>query len=115
MPAGSRALDCRSRNCRLESDVSVGLQRERWPMSVKIFSLRQIRALRLIRAGSASDEVCRSLRLSVLELSRLEIACQGVPDGILARLEQLLSDNEKLRRLVAGLNNSAPAAEHSDS
>ena len=72
-------------------------------MSDRILSVKQLKAVRLIRAGSASDQVCRALRLPLDRVRTLEIAYRNVPDDILARLEQALSANEKLRRLVAGL------------
>jgi hypothetical protein len=84
-------------------------------MSARNFGIRQVRAVRLLRSGSTSDQVCRSLRLPLESLRSLEIACQNVPDDILARLEQALSENEKLRRLVAGLGYSASEAESGES
>lgn len=65
----------------------------------------------MLRAGSSSDQVCRSLRLPLEGVRSLEIVCRNVPDDILARLEQALSDNEKLRRLVAGLGHSTSDAD----
>ncbi len=72
-------------------------------MSDRTVSAKQLKAVRLIRAGSASDQVCRALQLRLDSVHSLEIACRNVPDDILARLEQALSVNEKLRRLIAGL------------
>jgi uroporphyrinogen-III synthase len=72
----------------------------------RIVSVNQLKALRLIRAGSATDRVCRALGLRPDSIRSLEIACRNVPDDILARLEQALTANEKLRRLVAGLGRS---------
>ena len=59
--------------------------------------------MRLIRAGSVPAEVCQTLRLRPESVKALELECRNVPDDFLARLERLLSANEKLRRLVAGL------------
>ena len=78
-------------------------------MSDRILSVNQVKAVRMIRAGSASDQVCRALRLRLDSVRSLELSCRNVPDDILARLEQALSANEKLRRLVAGLGH--PVAE----
>ena len=72
-------------------------------MSERVLSLNQVKAVRLIRAGSASDQVCSALQLPLDSVRSLEMACRNVPDDILARLEEALSANEKLRRLVAGL------------
>ncbi|HXR63339.1 MAG TPA: hypothetical protein VN720_07345 [Rudaea sp.] len=72
-------------------------------MSERVLSVKQLRAVRMIRAGSASEQVCRALRLPLDSVRSLEASCRNVPDDILARLEQALSANEKLRRLVAGL------------
>jgi hypothetical protein len=72
-------------------------------MSDRILSAKQLKAVRMIRAGSESDQVCRAMRLPIASVRSLEIAYRNVPDDILARLEQALSANEKLRRLVAGL------------
>lgn len=80
-------------------------------MSDLVFNLKQVKAVRLIRAGSPSDQVCRSLRLPLDSVRSLEVACRSVPDDILARLEEALSANEKLRRLVAGLG--VPASKRS--
>lgn len=75
-------------------------------MSERNVSAKLLKGVRLIRAGSASDEVCRTLQLSPEIIRHLENVCQNVPDEILARLEQALSANEKLRRLIAGLGRS---------
>ncbi len=66
-------------------------------------SLEKVRAVRLLRAGSTADEAGRALRLAPESVRRSEDVFRDVPDDILALLEQLLSDNEKLRRLIAGL------------
>jgi len=64
---------------------------------------RQLKAVRLIRAGSGADQVCKALRLPLDSVRAVEAVCRDVPDDILVRLERALSDNEKLRRLIAGL------------
>ena len=60
----------------------------------------------MIRAGSTLDQVCKALHLQPDGIEAWESACRNVPDDILARLEHVLSDNEKLRRLVAGLGSA---------
>ena len=74
-------------------------------MSVKLLRFKQLKAVRMIRAGSTPDQVCKALRLQPDSVRAWETAWRNVPDDILARLEHVLSDNEKLRRLVAGLGN----------
>ena len=84
-------------------------------MSDRTVSVKQLKAVRLIRAGSASDEVCEALQLRLDSVRSLEIAYRNVPDEILARLEQALSANEKLRRLIAGLGNPTSRITETDS
>ena len=47
--------------------------------------------------------MCKALRLPLDSVRAVETVCRDVPDDILMRLERALSDNEKLRRLIAGL------------
>jgi hypothetical protein len=75
-------------------------------MSVRLLRYKQLKAVRMIRAGSTPDQVCKALHLAPDSVKSWESACRNVPDDILARLEHVLSDNEKLRRLVAGLGNA---------
>ena len=75
-------------------------------MSERILRANQVKAIRLIRAGTDLEQVCETLRLQPASVEALERGCRNVPDDFLARLEQALSMNEKLRRLVAGLGNS---------
>ena len=75
-------------------------------MSVRLLRFNQLKAVRMIRAGSTPDQVCKTLRLKPDSVKAWETACRDVPDDILARLEHVLSDNEKLRRLVAGLGSA---------
>jgi hypothetical protein len=75
-------------------------------MSIRLLRFKQLKAVRMIRAGSAPDQVCKALHLALDNVEAWESACRNVPDEILARLEHVLSDNEKLRRLVAGLGNA---------
>ncbi|HET7062789.1 MAG TPA: hypothetical protein VFI49_00845 [Rudaea sp.] len=74
--------------------------------SVRLLRFNQLKAVRMIRAGSAPDLVCKALHVQPDSVKAWENACRNVPDDILARLEHVLSDNEKLRRLVAGLGNA---------
>jgi hypothetical protein len=70
---------------------------------MKRFSLNKIQAVRRVRAGAAIDQVSDALRLRPDVISALDTACRGVPDDVLAHMENVLRDNEKLRRLVADL------------
>jgi hypothetical protein len=79
-------------------------------MSEKMLRFKQLKAVRMIRAGSTPDQVGKALRLQPDNIRNLEAAYRNVPDELLARLEQVLSDNEKLRRLVAGLGNQQARA-----
>ena len=74
-------------------------------MAAPRLSLERVRAVRLLRAGSTADEASRALRLAPDSVRRSELAFRDIPDDVLALLEQLLSDNEKLRRLIAWLQN----------
>lgn len=66
-------------------------------------SLEKVRAARLLRAGSSADEASRALRLAPDSVRRAHEAFRDVPDDVLAQLERVLGENEKLRRLIAGL------------
>jgi len=78
-------------------------------MPVRLLRFKQLKAVRMIREGSPPDQVCKTLRLQPDSVKAWESACQNVPDDILARLEHVLGDNEKLRRLVAGLGKTQSA------
>jgi len=83
-------------------------------MAARNLNVRNVRALRLIRAGLPFDQVCQSLQLSLVGIRSLQSAFQSVPDDLLVRLEQTLVDNEKLRRLVAGLGHATSDADGSE-
>jgi len=78
-------------------------------VSVRLLRFKQLKAVRMLRAGSTPDQVCKALHLPPDSVMAWENACRNVPDDILARLEHVLSDNEKLRRLVAGLGHAESA------
>ena len=75
-------------------------------MSVRFLRFKQLKAVRMIRAGAMPDQVCKALHLQPDGVRAWESACRNVPDDILARLEHVLAENEKLRRLVAGFGNA---------
>jgi hypothetical protein len=97
------------------SDPRDRSEEDRRSMVDKIVSVKQLTAVRLIRAGSATDQVCRDLRLPPDRIRSLEIACRNVPDYFLAQLEQTLAANVKLRRLIAGLGESVSEMARTDS
>ena len=70
---------------------------------MKRFSLSKIQAIRRVRAGATIDQVSDALSVRPDVISALDSACRGVPDDVLAHMEHVLRDNEKLRRLVADL------------
>lgn len=72
-------------------------------MSARWLSLERVRAARLLRAGASAEEASRVLRLAPDSVRRARDAFSEVPDDVLAMLERVLGDNEKLRRLIAGL------------
>jgi hypothetical protein len=72
-------------------------------MSAKTFSLEAIRVVRSLRNGIAKTKICRAYQIDAESLEALEHSYRSVPDRELASMERTLGDNEKLRRLVAGL------------
>ena len=84
-------------------------------MSVRALNHKLIKAVRLIRAGSPPDQVCRALMLSHQRVRSVESACRDVPDEFLARLERALAANVRLRQLIAGLEQSVLETTRTDS
>jgi len=76
-------------------------------MSISLLQLKQLKAVRMLRAGSTPDQVGEALRLQPDKVRAWESACRNLPDDVLARLEHVVGDNEKLRRLIAGLGHAA--------
>ena len=72
-------------------------------MPSTIFSLKNIQAVRQIRAGSKIGRVCKTFQTNKESIEILATVFRHVPDDILAQVDRALSDNEKLRRLIAGL------------
>jgi hypothetical protein len=72
-------------------------------MGTKTFSLEAIRVIRSIRGGIAKPEICQAYQIGFERLEALEHVYHSVPDRDLASMERTLGDNEKLRKLVAGL------------
>ena len=74
-------------------------------MALRGLSLERVRAARLLRAGATLEEASRVLGLAPDSVRRAQDALHDVPDDVLGLLERVLGDNEKLRRLIAGLQN----------
>jgi len=66
-------------------------------------SLEETRALRSLRSGASLDAVSRRWGMQREALGKLNDTYRNVPDEVLEHLEFVLSDREKLRRLVADL------------
>lgn len=68
-----------------------------------LLNLNSIRAVREIRAGANRRKVSGDLGISLANIDRLESLYGSVPDNLLAGIERLLNDREKLRRLISSL------------
>lgn len=68
-----------------------------------LLNLNSIRAVREIRAGRNPLQVCGNLGISLRNIDRIESLYGAVPDHLLAGIERLLNEREKLRRLVSSL------------
>jgi hypothetical protein len=66
-------------------------------------SLEETRALRSLRSGASLDVASRRWGVQREVLGKLADSYRNVPDEFLEHLEFVLSDREKLRRLVADL------------
>lgn len=72
-------------------------------MQKLMLNLNSIRALREIRAGANPRKVGGDLGISPRNLDRIESVYGNIPDNLLAGIERLLSEREKLRRLISSL------------
>ena len=72
-------------------------------MQKLMLNLNSIRAVREIRAGANPRKVGGDLGISSRNIDRIESVYSGIPDNLLAGIERLLSEREKLRRLVSNL------------
>jgi hypothetical protein len=66
-------------------------------------NLNSVRAARELRAGANPKNIGNTLGMSLRTMERIETAYEPVPDALLAGIERLLNDREKLRRLVSTL------------
>jgi hypothetical protein len=65
--------------------------------------LDSVRALREIRAGLSHEAVRCELGISLPRIARIESVFGNVPDNVLAAIERLLCDRERLQRLISNL------------
>jgi len=72
-------------------------------MQKLMLNLNSIRAMREIRAGANPRKVGGELGISSRDIDRIESVYRGIPDNLLAGIERLLSEREKLRRLISNL------------
>jgi hypothetical protein len=72
-------------------------------MQKLMLNLNSIRAVREIRAGANPRKVGGDLGISLRNIDRIESVYGGIPDNLLAGIERLLSEREKLRRLISNL------------
>lgn len=66
-------------------------------------NLNSVRAVREIRAGRNPRKVSGELGISLRNIDKIESVYGNVPDNLLAGIERLLNDREKLRRLISNL------------
>lgn len=73
-------------------------------MGVKLpLDLRSLSAVRKIRDGANRANLAIEFGLSIQSLEDITSSYDGVPDSLLAAIERLLQDRDKLRRLVSRL------------
>lgn len=65
--------------------------------------LSSIRAARSMRNGENRDSVSRNLGISPTLMDRISATYANVPDALLVGIERVLSDRERLRRLISEL------------
>jgi hypothetical protein len=66
-------------------------------------NLHSIRAARGLRAGANRNTVRTELGISMRKMERIESIYACIPDNLLAGIERLLNDREKLRHLISSL------------
>jgi len=65
--------------------------------------LNSVRAVRRIRAGAPRARVSSDFGLSAGSIERIESSLRDIPDAVLAAIERVLDDKEKLRSLISTL------------
>lgn len=66
-------------------------------------NLHSIRAARELRGGANRYVIGAELGISMRKMEKIESTYASVPDNLLAVIERLLNDREKLRHLVSSL------------
>jgi hypothetical protein len=72
-------------------------------MHKTLLNLNSIRAARDLRAGANARKISGEYGISLANIERIETVYGNVPDNLLAGIERLLNDREKLRRLISNL------------
>jgi hypothetical protein len=88
---------------RIAADNPVATVMDVAAMQKLMLNLNSIRAVREIRAGANPRKVGGDLGISSRNIDRIESVYSGIPDNLLAGIERLLSEREKLRRLISNL------------
>jgi len=65
--------------------------------------LTSVRAARDMRAGKSRDAVQRELGISVITMANIEAVFGDLSDALLAGIERVLNDRERLRKLISDL------------
>ena len=68
-----------------------------------LLNLNSVRAARELRAGANRRKISGDYGISPANIERIESVYGSVPDNLLAGIERLLNDREKLRRLISNL------------
>ena len=68
-----------------------------------LLNLNSVRAARDLRSGANPRQIAAEYGISAANMDRIESVYANVPDQLLAGIERLLSDREKLRRLISNL------------
>jgi hypothetical protein len=72
-------------------------------MGKLLLNLNSVRAARELRAGANRSKVSGEHGISLRDIDRIESEYGSVPDHLLASIERLLADRERLRRLISNL------------
>jgi hypothetical protein len=65
--------------------------------------LNGVRAARKLRSGASRETVSDDFSISSRNIEKIELLYRDIPDALLAAIERVLDDKEKLRRLVSSL------------
>ena len=67
------------------------------------FDRRSVQAAKRLRAGVSRLIVCKEFGIDLQRLARIETAYGNVPDDVLAHIERLLIDQDRLRSVISTL------------